>query len=64
MFLIADLLFRRTTARTQRLHDEYRAQRAQESGASVTRTRTSRAASRSGRSPRARLREDAFSLLS
>jgi hypothetical protein len=48
MFLIADMLFRRSNSRARR----------QEEDAPVARPRT-----KSGRSPRARLREDAISLL-
>ena len=47
MFLIADMLFRRSKSRARREED-----------APVARPRT-----KSGRSPRARLREDAISLL-
>jgi hypothetical protein len=47
MFLIADMLFRRSSSRARRQDD-----------VPVARPRT-----KSGRSPRARLREDAISLL-
>lgn len=48
MFFIADMLFRRSKTRARRIEDD----------APVARPRT-----KSGRSPRARLREDAVSLL-
>lgn len=48
MFFIADMLFRRSNARARRMEEDAPAPR--ERG-------------KSGRSPRARLREDAFSLL-
>jgi hypothetical protein len=47
MFFLADILFRRSNARARRQED-----------APVARPRT-----KSGRSPRARLREDAISML-
>ncbi|NVB41127.1 hypothetical protein G6O69_25025 [Pseudenhygromyxa sp. WMMC2535] len=49
MHFIADMLFRRSTARARRTRDM---------DAPAPRSRT-----KSGRSPRARLREDAFSML-
>jgi hypothetical protein len=49
MFFIADMLFRRSKARQRRTREEDVPAR--------------RARSKSGRSPRARLREDAFSIL-
>ncbi|MCA9683937.1 MAG: hypothetical protein KC457_17180 [Myxococcales bacterium] len=50
MFFIADMLFRRSNARSRRIRED---------DAPVPRSRT-----KSGRSPRARLREDALSILS